>query len=76
MVGGGGGRLVNPLTVPVLDLDRAWYVESATALVVMLGFGWVVWCLVRVCFARGYGNNDSSGTKVVVSGSEKKKKKI
>lgn len=54
-----GGRLMNALTVPVLDLDRAWYVESATAAVVLLGFGWVVWCLGRVWYAQGYGKKTS-----------------
>jgi len=49
------GKLINGLTVPVLDLGKSKYVEAGTAAVVLLGFGWVLWCLVRVWGRTGYG---------------------
>ncbi len=53
---GGDGRLVNKLSVPVLDLDKSGYVESATAAGVLVGFLWVCWCLFRTWRATGYGS--------------------
>lgn len=62
--GVGNGRLVNILTVPVLDLDRSGYVESATAVGVLVGFMWVCWCLLGVARRRGYGSGNESGRRV------------
>ncbi|KAI9714755.1 MAG: protease B nonderepressible form [Bogoriella megaspora] len=42
------GWLVETIPVPVLDLDRAWYVEWGTMLAIFAGFSWVVWKLVKV----------------------------
>lgn len=53
---GGDGRLVNRLSVPVLDLDQSRYVESATAVGVLVGFLWVCWCLFRTWRVTGYGS--------------------
>jgi hypothetical protein len=39
------GVLLSDLKVPVLDLDRAWYVEIGTWVVVLAGFGWLLWKL-------------------------------
>ncbi|CZT49719.1 related to PBN1 protein, required for post-translational processing of the protease B precursor Prb1p [Rhynchosporium secalis] len=66
-----GDRLVNSLEVPVLDLDRSRFVESLTALGVGLGFLWVMWCLLRVWRAAGYG----SGSGALEGVKEEKKMK-
>lgn len=68
-----GGRLINSLEVPVLDLDKSLYVQAGTAGVVLLGFGWVLWCLFGVWRRSGYG----SGTrKDLVGEAEESKKDI
>lgn len=48
------GRLVSKIAVPVLDLDKSWYVEAGTAVGVLLGFGWVCWCLWGVWVRSGW----------------------
>jgi hypothetical protein len=60
-VGGLGDseRLVNVLSVPVLDLEKSTYVEMGTAGVVLAGFAWVVWCLWGVWGRVGYGRGSS-----------------
>lgn len=60
------GRLVSEVRVPVLDLERAGWVNVGTAAVVAVGFAWVVWRLVGVWWREGYG---------AVGGEESKKKK-
>ncbi|PBP28736.1 protein pbn1 [Diplocarpon rosae] len=64
------GRLVNGLSVPVLDLDQSGYVQGATAIGVLLGFTWVCRCLFKVWMSAGYGSVVE--TKVV--GRDKKMK--
>ena len=64
----GDGRLISALSVPVLDLDRSWFVEAGTGAVVLLGFAWVMWCLGGVWWREGYGKNESGVKKL-----EKKK---
>ena len=51
------GRLVNEISVPVLDSDKSSYVEAGTAGVVLLGFAWVLWCLWGVWKKEGYGSS-------------------
>jgi hypothetical protein len=51
----GDGRLVGAISVPVLDLDRSRFVEMGTAVVVGVGFVWVLWCLLGVWRGSGYG---------------------
>jgi hypothetical protein len=51
--GSGGGLLVNSVRVPVLDLERAGWVNAGTAAAVVVGFAWVVWKLVGVWLGRG-----------------------
>ncbi|RDL39308.1 Uncharacterized protein BP5553_03648 [Venustampulla echinocandica] len=53
---GNGGSLINTLDVPVLDLGKSSWVETGTAAAVLLGFLWVVWCLVKVLRTEGYGS--------------------
>lgn len=54
--GGGDGRLVSSVRVPVLNTDFASsWVSAGTAAVVVLGFGWIVWRLLKVYLATGYG---------------------
>jgi len=36
-------RLALDVRVPVLDLEKAWYVEGVTGLIVALGVTWVLW---------------------------------
>lgn len=43
-----GGRLVEEIQVPVLDLDQAWYVEWGTVVAVVLGTLWVCWKLFGI----------------------------
>lgn len=50
-----GGRLVNEVQVPVLDMVKSGWVGAGTAAVVLLGFGWIVWKLVAVYLTTGYG---------------------
>ncbi len=47
-----GGSLVNQVKVPVLDLDKAGWVNAGTAAAVLVGFAWVVWKLYGV-YSRG-----------------------
>jgi hypothetical protein len=57
----GDGRLLGALSVPVLDLDGSKLVESGTAVVVGVGFLWVLWCLVGVWRRSGYGSGSKRG---------------
>jgi hypothetical protein len=57
------------IQVPVLNLTHADWVESVTAGVILLGFGWVMWKLFVVWGTVGYGRIR------VVSGDEKEGKK-
>ncbi|KAF2841697.1 PIG-X-domain-containing protein [Patellaria atrata CBS 101060] len=47
-VGNGSGGLIGELTVPVLDMDRAAYVEWGTVAAVVVGITWVCWKLYTV----------------------------
>lgn len=58
------GRLVNTISVPVLDVDKSEWVEAGTASVVALGFLWVVWCLFGVWRKNGYGSLASAPAAV------------
>ncbi|KAJ4304045.1 protease B nonderepressible form [Collariella sp. IMI 366227] len=49
----GDNRLVNQVRVPVLDLDKAGWVNAGTAAAVLLGFAWVVWKLGGVWWREG-----------------------
>ncbi|KAK4198143.1 PIG-X [Triangularia verruculosa] len=60
----GDGVLVNGVKVPVLNLEKAGWVNVGTAVVVGLGFLWVVFKLLGVGFAGGRK----------VDGEEKKKR--
>jgi hypothetical protein len=44
----GGSRLMNLVTVPVLELEGIDTIRSGTAIAVLLGFAWVLWKLVGV----------------------------
>ena len=55
--GNDNGTLIETIRVPVLDLDHASNVEMGTITVVMLGVGWVLWCLIRGLWrTRDYEN--------------------
>ncbi|GAB1320121.1 protease B nonderepressible form [Madurella fahalii] len=60
---GGAKALVNEVKVPVLNLERAGWVNVGTAAVVLLGFAWVVWRLVGVWRAEGYKNGEEGKKK-------------
>lgn len=49
------GRLALDVRVPVLDLEKAWYVESVTGLIVALGVIWVLW--------KSFGPLDTTGER-------------
>ncbi|KAB8349525.1 hypothetical protein FH972_023551 [Carpinus fangiana] len=44
---GGAGGLVETVGVPVLDMKRAGWIEAGTVGVVVVGFAWLVWKLLR-----------------------------
>ena len=69
---GGERKLVNVLSMPVLDLDHSAYVEIGTGLAVALGFLWVLWCLLGVWARSGYGKGDGQATG---NGSDKEREK-
>ncbi|KAK4123282.1 PIG-X-domain-containing protein [Parathielavia appendiculata] len=52
---GGGTSLVNVVRVPVLDLEKARWVNAGTAVAVLGGFAWVVWKLVGLYMYGGDG---------------------
>lgn len=49
-------RLTSSIRVPVLDLDKAGWVNVGTAAVVLAGFAWVSWKLLSVYLKSGYGS--------------------
>jgi hypothetical protein len=65
-----GDRLMINLKVPVLDIEKAGWLNLGTAAVIMLGFAWVVWKLYTVFTVYGYGTNASRPSGL---GDEKKK---
>jgi hypothetical protein len=44
----GGSRLMNTVTVPVLNDEGVGSIRSGTAIAVAMGFAWVLWKLVSV----------------------------
>lgn len=58
-------RLVEELEIPVLRLKdgeglfQARYIELGTCVVIVLGFLWVLWRLVRVTWSSGLGSDQS-----------------
>ncbi|QSZ35190.1 hypothetical protein DSL72_008057 [Monilinia vaccinii-corymbosi] len=48
------GRLMNAVIVPVLNLDKSSWVEVGTSSVVVMGFLWIVWCLLGVWRKKRY----------------------
>lgn len=58
-----GDKLINSISVPVLDLDKSKYVELGTAGVVLIGFLWVMWCVFGVISRYGYGSGGHKVTK-------------
>ncbi|KAL2752741.1 hypothetical protein ACRALDRAFT_1077884 [Sodiomyces alcalophilus JCM 7366] len=61
--GGGSGRLMSPIRVPVLDEDDAPWVRAGTAAAVVVGFAWVLWTLVAAYRKSGYGRGKESEKK-------------
>ncbi|KAH8815647.1 PIG-X [Xylogone sp. PMI_703] len=58
---GDAGRLLNTISVPVLDLDKSKSVEIGTTVVILLGFAWILWRLVQVWQRDGYGSGSTKG---------------
>jgi hypothetical protein len=50
------GRITSSIRVPVLDLDKAGWVNVGTAAAVLVGFAWVSWQLLSVYLKSGYGS--------------------
>ncbi|KAK0629741.1 PIG-X [Bombardia bombarda] len=65
-----GSLLVNAVKVPVLDLNKSEWVNTGTAIAVLLGFAWVVWKLAAVYLSSGHERDSSRAVKP----SERKKK--
>jgi hypothetical protein len=57
---GGAKSLVNVVKVPVLDLDKARWVNAGTAAAVLVGFAWVVWKLVGVYVKGSYAGKEEA----------------
>ncbi len=53
---------VQVVDVPVLDVRDARWVEVGTGLVVAVGCGWVVWCLLAVVMG-GSGKRGGGGER-------------
>jgi hypothetical protein len=60
-VSGGQGELYSEVQVPVLSTRFNTEMEIGTAVVVGLGFGWVLRKLWEVGRRNGYGRNDGGG---------------
>ncbi|CRK41399.1 hypothetical protein BN1723_005115 [Verticillium longisporum] len=58
-----GNRLLSDVRVPVLDVDDAPWVRVGTAAAVVLGFGWVLWVLVRAFLTTGHSRQTVSVKK-------------
>ena len=48
------------IEVPVLNLDRARYVERGTVIAALAGFVWICWCLARVSLSKNTGSGAST----------------
>lgn len=59
------GRLMNVVNVPVLDLNKSTWVEVGTASVVLVGFLWIIWCLLGAW--RKGGHHRGSKVEEVVT---------
>ena len=64
------GEGYSEVTVPVLSTRFGAQVEVGTAVVVMLGFGWVLWKLWGVWRGEGYGSGSGSGNAGKVAAKE------
>ncbi|KAL8805898.1 MAG: hypothetical protein Q9182_001679 [Xanthomendoza sp. 2 TL-2023] len=51
---GEGGRLVERVMVPVMDLEGTRWIESATVGAIVLGAFWVFWRLLRLCLREAW----------------------
>ncbi|KAL2262633.1 hypothetical protein VTK26DRAFT_613 [Humicola hyalothermophila] len=72
--GNGGARLVSEVRVPVLDLERAGWVNIGTAAAVLVGFAWVAWRLAGVWWREGYGVAGGGGRGQEEKEAEEKKR--
>lgn len=61
--GAGEGGLVETLQVPVLDLDRAWYVEYGTVAAVAVATVWLLVKLGAVVGRSGFGRAKAESEK-------------
>lgn len=59
-----GSRLVNSITVPVLDAGGAKWIELVTSAVIAVGFGWVLWKLTSALSLFGYSGRKEVGVKL------------
>jgi hypothetical protein len=62
-----GDRLINTITVPVLDLDKSRWVNTGTAAAVIIGFVWIVWKLLPLG-----GTGDPSKSRAAKKAESKK----
>ena len=66
-----GKRIVSSIKVPVLDLDKASWVNIVTAATVLVGFAWVSWKLLSVYLNDGYGSQTSKAVEKLKRGDKK-----
>lgn len=65
-----GGRLTNTIKVPVLDTQKAGWVNIGSSVAILIGFGWLVWKLLVAYLRMGYVSGPLRGKK---TDAEKKK---
>lgn len=56
------------VTVPVLDKKYARTVDSGTTIVILIGFGWILWKLLKVYISAGYGTVKPAATSRMENG--------
>jgi len=69
-----GARLINFIKVPVLDTQKAGWVNVWTAAVIFLGFAWPVWRLVVAYLKTGYVSGSGPSEKTQDNSASTKKK--
>lgn len=60
-----GGRLMEHVQVPVMDLQESGWVESGTVGVIILGALWVMWKILRVSLSHRERKKTSLPKKVL-----------
>lgn len=67
-----GNRIMNSLTVPVLRDTGGFWIGFGTAIVVGVGFAWVIWKLADVLLSEGDGPSKATGSSTKIHPEVKK----